>query len=279
MRSVFNPDGRLNDAFSVDTAAARELHDRLLAEKPADASHNAEICSFCVADAAQSKSTVPEPSHPRGGPDVSETKTVPTTQEGGTPEPMSDTANISQETHDALLAKAVADATAATEKALEAKTNELAEANTKIAGLEKENGEQKTEISRINGELDSAQVSLKAANEKVEGLEKAATEQEAAAAKAKVATERAEQVKKLGLFEDDYISEKASGWADIADADWASRLEEWAKLKPVKTGEGSTTTSDAASAMTGTSGDLTKETTDEAASDKPTPRRAALGLV
>jgi len=79
------------------------------------------------------------------------------------------------------------------------------------------------------------------------------------------------------------VAEKASSWADLAEDDWADRLESWQKLKPASAGEGGKT--DNASAMSGTTESLTKESGTDAAgansgeSKSKTPaRRAVLNL-
>jgi len=272
--SVFNPDACLNDAPLVDTAAARRMHDDLLASQPEGASHNADICPFCVDQATQDASTASRNPPADGGPDVSETQPTPDEHGGRDTHPMSDT--ISKETHEALLAKAVSDATSATEKALETKTQESKDLAAKTEKLEADNASLKADNERLNSELDTAQVSLKAANE----LESDLAAKDEAATKAEIASKRGEQVKNLKLYDDQYVAERASAWAELTDEAWEQRLEEWSKLKPAKDAAPS---SDHASAMSGTSGDLTKEpSSTDAAGDQSTKktsaRRAVLGL-
>lgn len=277
VRTGFHLDTRPDDVSTVDTAAGRRMHDELLAAQPKGASHNADICPFCVDKATENTSTVPDPSRLRG-PDVSEIQSVPNAHGGRDTQPMSDTKMISEETHQALLQKAVADATSATEKALETKTTEAETLKASLAQLESDNAGLKADVDRLNGELDTAQVSLKAANDKATQLEADIAAKDEAARKAETASKRAEQVKNLKLYDDEYVAERASAWAELADDDWASRLDEWAKLKPLKDAPASSDT--AASAMSG-SGDLTKEpvSTDTAAhTTKPSARRAVLGL-
>lgn len=271
-----NLDTRPDDPPDVDIAAGRKLHDELLASKPEGASHNADICPFCVDKATEDVPTVPDPSR-SGGPDATSTSTVPDDNGGRDNPPMSD---ISQEAHEALLTKAVADATSVTEKALEAKTNEAAEFKSKADTAEAELATAKTENDRLNADLDKAQVELQAARDEVADLKKQIADAEAATAKAEVAAERAKQVTNLGLYEADYVAERASSWADLSAEDWSARLDEWSKLKPVST-EGSPA-SDAASAMSGSTESLTKEPKTDSAAGDTTPkssRRAALGLV
>lgn len=250
------------------------MHDDLLASKPEGASHNGDICPFCVEQATEIKSTVPEPSR-SGGPDVSESQPIP--EHGGRDtNPMTD---MTKETHEALQAKAVADAVAATEQALATKTEEASAATARADKAEAELATAQADNARLNGELDTAQVSLKTATDKVTQLESDIATKDEAAAKAEIASKRAEQVKNLKLYDDTYVAERAEAWADLSDDDWASRLDEWNKIRPADAKV--TPITDAASAMSGTSDALTKEpsSTDTAGeTTKPTARRAVLGL-
>lgn len=256
----------------MDTAVALKLHDDLLAAQPEGARHDSDICPFCV-EKASAQTTASDPSG-SGRPDVSKSENKST--EGGTTPPMSD---ISQEAHEALLKKAIEDATAATEKALAAKTEEAASATTRVKELETELESAKSDNDRLNKELDAAQVKLTSTTEEVAALKEAAAKAEEEAHLKEVASKRAEQVKNLKLFPDEYVGEKASKWAALTDEAWGEQLEEWKQLKPVTAGEGE---ADAASAMTGTTEQLTKETKEtgsDAASENPKPRRSVLGLV
>lgn len=254
------------------------MHDALLAEMPEGAKHDADICPFCTEKAAQqvsSHASVPSGSSPSGA-----VTNQPPHVEGGTPDmstaSVSDT--LSRETHEALLEKALKDATQATESALERKneeasalTAEKAEMTEKIAKLEADNAD-------LNRKLDEAQVQLKAATDEVASLKADVAAKEEAARKSEVASTRAAQVKNLGLFTEEYVSEKASKWADLADEEWNERLDEWRNFN--KPAEGSSAASaDTASAMTGTSSELGTEPKVETASEsKPSARRAVLGL-
>lgn len=267
----------LPDVTSVDTAVALKLHDDLLAAQPEGARHDADICPFCVEKASRTTASDPSGS---GRPDVSE-KSENTSTEGGTTPPMND---ISQAAHEALLQKAVkdavAEATKTTEAALATKTEEAAAATKTVEELTAEVAGLKTDNERLNKELDAAQVKLTSATEEVATLKEQAAEAEKAKELAEVASKRGEQVKNLKLFPEEYVAEKASKWAGLTDEAWGEQLEEWKQLKPAGAGEGGT--QDAASAMTGTTEQLSKEQQDAAAAgggaDKPKPRRAVLGL-
>lgn len=263
----------VNDVFSVETAEAVELHDTLLANMPEGARHDSDICSFCADKAHKTNSTASRNPPGLAGPDVSgQTSQIENTK-GGTSETMTD---ISQETHEALLAKALADATATTEKALLSKTEEAAESASKVEALTTEVASLKADNDRLNGELDTAQVTLKTAQDEVAALKADIASKDEAALKADVASKRAEQVTKLGLFAEEYIGEKAEAWAGLSDDAWTERLEEWAKLKPA-----TSVTDDTASAMSGTTEKLTDagDAVDTASAEKkPSARRAVLGL-
>ena len=138
---------------------------------------------------------------------------------------MSDTATISQETHEALLAKAVADATTTTEQALERKTIEASELSIKHDELAAK-VTLTEDNARLNRELDEAQVKLRAATDENAALRNDIAAKDEAARLAEVASKRSEQVKNLQLFPEDYIGEKASAWARLSDDDWAERLDE-----------------------------------------------------
>lgn len=255
------------------------MHDELLANQPEGARHDSDICPFCVDKATQggqSSASVTPPVDDRSGAPTQ----VPVGTEGGTTETMTD--NTKQETltleaHEALLEKALREATSTTEAALERKTQEASELASQVEELKAKNAELTSETARLNGELDKAQIDLKAANDRAAEMKDAADKAAADAAKAELASKRAEQVKNLGLFTEEYVAEKASKWADVADDAWAEQLEEWRLIKPdvAKEGTGAGASQDAASAMTGTSGHLTTET-DTASTTSP--RRAALGL-
>lgn len=188
---------------------------------------------------------------------------------------------MSRETHDALLERAIREATSTTEAALERKIEELSAATKRADEAEAKAGELEADNARLNGELDKAQIDLKAATDKAAALESEKTEAEKAAAKAEVANERAQAVKTLGLFSEEYVQERASRWAELADDAWAEQLAEWRLIKPAEQaqeGAGSGSASqDAASAMTGSTESLTKDGTDSAST--VSPRRRALGLV
>lgn len=260
----------------VVTVDAVKLHDELLANKPDQARHDAETCPFCLQhqhDSAQNADTTSRIPPATGGPDVSDTQ-VTTNTEGGTSHNMTDTEQISMETHKALMAKAVSDAVATTEKALQTITAERDELKGEVETLTSEKASLTTDNERLNKELDTAQVSLKSAKDEVAELKTDIEKKDADAAKAELASKRSEQVKNLALFDESYVQEKASSWAELDEAAWTERLEEWRQLKPANDGDGAKST-DTASVLTGTTDSMTKT---PPVDNKPSARRAALGL-
>lgn len=244
---------------------------------PEGARHDENLCSFCRADSAdKSRASVPSGDTPSGATDSDDNPTT----EGGTQDTMTEKANetISRETHEALITKAVADATTTIDKALAAKTDEASDLTAKVDKLSTDNATLKSDNERLNKELDAAQVSLKNATDEVATLKAENASKDEAARLAEVAQKRSDQVKNLDLFPESYVSEKAAKWAAMSDEDWADRIDEWQKAKPeAAKGDDKTGKADTASAMTGTSGDLTKDT-DAANDSKPSARRAVLGL-
>lgn len=200
-------------------------------------------------------------------------KTTDAASEGGTNKHMdTDTQEtISKETHEALLDKAVRDATALLTVERDTLQSTVDALTADNAALTSDNTAVKAENERLNGELDTAQVTLKAAQDEAAALKADLASRDEAAEKATIASDRAAQVRNLGLFPEEYITDKASKWADVDEDSWNDRLDEWKALKGTSTGAGSSTaaTTDTASAMTGTS---------EAGTGEVSARRAILGL-
>lgn len=211
----------------------------------------------------------PAPGAAAKKPSSSSTKKTDAASEGGTTKHMDDTQEtISKETHEALLDKAVRDATVmltAERDNLKAQVDTL---TTEKASLSENFEAVKTENERLNGDLDTAQVSLKAATDEAAALKADMAAKDAEAEKAQIASDRAAQVRNLGLFPEEYIADKASKWADVDEAAWTDRLDEWKALKG--TSATSTTQTDTASAVTGTR--------EGGTGAEPSARRAILGL-
>lgn len=181
-----------------------------------------------------------------------------------------DEKTLTEETHKALLAKAVQDAT-------EKLSAEVSSLNESVASLTEERDDLASQVetltgenSQLNSELDDSQVKLKAAEDEIAELKDDIAKREEEAQKSEVASERSEQVRKLGLFTDEYISEKASRWADLGDEDWAERLEEWKQARDSEESAGGSTEETTETAMKGST---------EGEESTQSARRAVLGLV
>lgn len=182
---------------------------------------------------------------------------------------------ISKETHEALLEKATKDAT-------EALTAELAELKTAKADLEaqvadltaaKDAAEDevaslKEANETLNGTLDNSQVALKAAQDEVAALKADVAAKEEEARLAEIASARADQVRNLGLFGEDYVTDKSSAWAAMDEAAWTERLEEWKAVKG--SAPAASVSTDTASALSGTR--------EAPAGEQASARRQILGL-
>jgi hypothetical protein len=243
------------------------------AEKKANEA-NAPASKSAPAKAPAKKSEKAEVDSPESDSDVTPGKRSATgtrpdaAARGGTKHMETDNVEtISKETHEALLAKGVSDAVASLTserddlaKQVTTLTEQLTEKSSALDEASKEN-------ERLNGELDTAQVALKAAQDEADALKTEAAEKAAAAEKAELASARATQVRNLGLFTEEFITERASKWADVDESAWAERLDEW---KVAKGGAPTRTTTETASAVTGTRNAQTGQ--------QPSARRAALGL-
>jgi uncharacterized protein YoxC len=248
----------MSNTLTVVAEEASRLHDDLLKAMPSGARHDTDNCPFCV----ESASTTPviPPVVDGTGDSIEDSKQ----KKGGT---LHMSNEISRETHDALLEKALKDSTSELQSNLEAVTKERDEIASQKELLAEEVAAKKEEIAklgaennRIQGELDAAQVQLKSAQDEANRIA-------AEAALAATAAKRADEVAKLGLFGEEYIADKAGKWAGMSEDDWADRLDEWKNLRPV------VETQEADSAMLGSTESLTKEST-----AKVSALRAALGL-
>lgn len=176
-----------------------------------------------------------------------------------------------RETHEALLHKAVKDSTTALEAEKASLTEQVAQLTAALATRTEELASAVTENERINSELDTAQVALTAARDEASQLKADIAAKEAEATKAEIASARAAQVRNLGLFEETFITDRASRWADMEEAAWNERLEEWKVAKGTSPAPGKTAkTTETASAITGTR--------DTQVGGEPSARRAVLGL-
>lgn len=261
-------------ALFVEPTDASALHDELLGCMPSGSRHDVDVCPFCVEKAAlKGGLNASGPS----GPVPSGASSQPAPDQGGKRDLTTENTMLSQETHAALLEKALNDATSTTTAALATKTNEVADLAAKLAEAVAANEVLTADNARLNKDLDEAQVTIKTATDEVSALKADVASKEETARLSEIASARSTQVENLGLFPKEYVADKASKWAEMADEDWAERLEEWRGIKPAAV-EGSTST-ETASAMEGTSAELTTEPVVDTAASTPVPaRRAALGL-
>jgi hypothetical protein len=189
--------------------------------------------------------------------------------EGGTTKHMD---TITQETHEALLEKALRDATAQLETEKATLESVVATLHEGAAAKDAELASLQSENERLNGELDTAQVALKTAQDEANNLRTEIADKEAEQQKADIASARAAQVRNLELFTEEYITERSARWADVEETAWNERLDEWKVAKGTSSpspAAGKKTT-DTASAMTGSNEVKT--------GSEPSARRLALGL-
>lgn len=176
---------------------------------------------------------------------------------------------ITTETHEALLEKALRDATASIEAENAELIAQVAVLSEKVAAHETEIASLKEENERVNGDLDKAQVDLRVAQDESSALKADIDAKAEEARLAEISNERASQVRNLALFTEDFITERAARWAGLDEETWTERLDEWKTAKGQTTGAPVST--DHASAMTGSS--------EIPSGQEPSARRAALGLI
>lgn len=177
-----------------------ELHDRLLAIKPEQASHDAESCEFC-------NGTFVEPEHAN---DVSTGGLMKT---------------YSEDEYNTLLAQ-VAD--------LEAKVNEL-ESVRQESAMEAKIAEVTTQfeaqVSDLQTQLDTATLEVQAAKDERDGViayfEALQAEADQAAAAAAVRDERVARVKEVASFPDDHVAARADAWAALDEEAFEALLADW----------------------------------------------------
>ena len=187
---------------------------------------------------------------------------------------MSDT--IAQETHEALLKKAVEDATSEANAEIARLTDQVDNLTEEVETAQARVSELETANEQVNAELDQAQVQLRTAQEEAEQLKNDIAHRDEEAQVSELADARAEQVRNLGLFPEDYIKDKARSWAGIPEEDWADRVEEWKQARGDSAGgseENTTLPQEQASALAGTTGNGQPP-----AGKKTSKRRAVLGL-
>jgi chromosome segregation ATPase len=150
--------------------------------------------------------------------------------EGGT-----STMSVSTEAHEALLAKAVAEAKAQEKEAFDA---ELAGLQAKIDELTRANEAASAELTSLREEagtsaasLETAQIELKKVTDELEAIKAETARLEAERAKSELAAARADEVRKLDVFTEEFVTERAALWAELSDEAWAARTEEWKSVR------------------------------------------------
>ncbi len=189
----------------------KTLHDKMLATKPTDASHNTDSCLLC----AELIDNTEESSYDK--------------PEGGS---MSDDAKTyTQDELQAAVDKAIKEATVELQAKLNDRDKSVQEAaiQTAVANAETESN---AKIQELQSELDKAVLEAskeKSVREELEAsiaAEKAAAEKAAEVEAKKV--ERIESAKEFAsLFTDEYITENASRWAEMSDDDFSKSVDEW----------------------------------------------------
>lgn len=178
----------------------KELHDRLLAVKPEDASHDAETCGIC-------NGTITDSEH--ANVDLQE---VPLK-------------TYTEDEYNALLAQ-VAD--------LESKVKELDSVRQESA-VEAKIAEVQTQfeaqVSELQTKLDTAVLEVKAAQDEKDGVvayfEALAAEATKAEEIAALREERIAKVKEVASFPDEHIAARAEAWAALDEESFEALLADW----------------------------------------------------
>lgn len=178
----------------------KAIHDRMLAEQPEGASHDASLCPFCAPAVLEAASTT------LSGGSVSE-KTY-----------TEDEYNELASQVEALKAQ-VADLTA---------TASEAEVDAKVSVA---TAELEQQVADLQAQLDTSVAEAATSKQQFESLVSYLEAEEVARAEAEALearkSERIEAVKEAAPFSDDYISENADRWAALSDDEFAAAIEDW----------------------------------------------------
>jgi hypothetical protein len=198
-------------ALTAVLEQAKAMHDALLADKPADATHDPSECAFCVMTDAE----IPDPG--TGG-----------------------TMSYTEEELKAAVDAAVLSATAE----LVAKVRDFeaaAEASASEQQLEELTAAHEAEKTELQAKLDEAVLQAQTEKERADGivswLEDEGVKAEEAALIAARKDERLTAVREAANFPDEYIESNADRWAAMSDEDFEARLGEY-KVISGKTGDG-----------------------------------------
>lgn len=175
----------------------QQLHDALMAQRPAGASHD-ENCPLCAARNSGA---------PEGG--NVETYTAEEVEA------------VVAEATASLTARLAAMETAATESAVEARIAAFkAEAEAEIAEVRTQLDTAVLEAGQARGELDAT----------VAYLHEVAESEVQRAASAARKDERVSRVREVASFPDEYLDANADRFAAMSDEDFENRIAEWASL-------------------------------------------------
>lgn len=180
------------------TTALKELHDRLLAQKPDDATHNTENCIHC--NEALASELIPE------GGDMSKTFTED---------------DLNAAVREAVAAKQVEiDAL----KASQAET----EVEARVAAAKAEADER---VAALQADLDAATLRADTAEklhtDLVAYLDAEKARQDAEVEAAARAESRLAVIKEVASFKDDYIAANLDRWAALDEEAFAALVEDW----------------------------------------------------
>lgn len=178
----------------------KALHDRMLAEQPEGASHDAATCGLCTPGLLETASTTLT-----GGSVSEKTRTE-------------DEYNKLVSEVEALKAQVAEYSATANEAEVDAKVSAA------TAELEQQ-------VAALQAQLDTAVAEAETSKQQHEALvafleAEQAAQAEAAALEARKA-ERIEAVKEAAPFTDDYIAENADRWAGLSDDEFAAAINDW----------------------------------------------------
>lgn len=179
--------------------ALKVLHDQLLAQQPADATHDPENCPLCAQENPDDQAQTP----------------------GGS---MQDV--FTQDDLDAAIAAASADLTERLRE-LEGQVQETEVGKAVAAAIAPKDAS----ITELQNKLDAAEAARTAAESKLTETQQfwsdAIAQHEQAAALAARRDARVTAATEAGVFSEQYITDNADRFAAMDDADFADRLEEW----------------------------------------------------
>lgn len=224
----------------------KDLHDRLLAEKPDGAVHDAETCSLCALESATREGATSD-DQPRGG-SMSDTKTYSVDELKAALEAVSE----ARKSGTKLKADATSPDVTAIVCLIDDMVDELMQAlgipdtddgptaSAETDALRKKVSELEAQLSHtqtaeLQKKLDDAVLEAQTEREKREAVEAEREKEktdalEAEAAEARKAG-RVDKVKEAALpFSDEYVSDNANRWAEMSDEEFGKCIEDWKQI-------------------------------------------------